>query len=100
MKNLSSLIAVVVLLSGCAGTIKLPESAPKPPVIPICDLIATESTGQYLRCKWNAQGDAWRIPISDLYKQPVKYLCTTDKGYADSYSYGKKMEAWASKNCK
>jgi hypothetical protein len=94
------LIAFTIVLSNCASPIKLPESAPKPPVIPICDLIATESTGQYLRCRWNAKGEAWRIPISDLYLQKVKYFCTTDQGRADSYSYGKDMEAWAGKHCK
>lgn len=95
------LIAFMTSLSsiGCQ-TLNLPEDAPKPKPIPKCDLIATAATDQYLRCKWDGQGEEWRVSIHALYKQKTKYTCTTVQGYADAWAWAQEMNVWIDKNCK
>lgn len=91
------LISFAISLSSCAT---LPPSAPKPPVVKSCDLIATAPEGQYLRCMMSAgKSEIIRIPVETLYKRPEKYICTDDKGYADTYAWTKKMETWIANNC-
>lgn len=90
-----TIVLVSILNFGCSH-----PQAPKPPPMPKCDLIATDTHGQYLRCKWNGQGEAWRIPIDTLYKRPERYTCTTDQAYAEAWKYGKELDRWISRNCK
>lgn len=99
MKKLLLMIFITSLSNlGCQT--KLPEGAPKPKPIPKCDLIATAETGQYLRCRWNGEGEVWRVPVSSLYTQKTKYICTTDQGFADGWTWVQEMDRWAESNCR
>lgn len=93
---ISAIVCVAsVNFLGCAH-----PSAPRPPPMQECDLIAVEGGEPYLRCKWSTGGDAWRIKIKNLPARKEKYLCTDDKSYANAWVYGEALDRWINQHCK
>lgn len=76
-------------------------SAPKPPAVPYCPIIAVEGGTPYLKCYMtNKPEDVWRVRIDkEFWKREQKTICTTDQGYADAYAYGQRLNRWIDKNC-
>lgn len=95
MKKTSLIASVIALiLSACAST------APVPPVIPYCPIVAVEGGDAYLYCQnSDGTGSKWRVKIKDLPQRPEKYVCTTDEGYAAGYKYGQDLKRWVQNNC-
>jgi hypothetical protein len=95
MRLIIIIIVWTSLLSGCVS------SAPKPPIIKKCDIVAVEGGNPYLYCRWsNGSTERFRIPISDLYRHEEKYICTDDVGYAEAYKYGQNLKRWTDQHCK
>jgi len=91
------LIAFAITLASCAH-----PTAPKPPPVPYCPIVAVEGGVPYLYCYMTDKPkDKWRVQIepSEFWKRDEKYVCTTDKGYADAYKYGQLLNRWIDKNC-
>lgn len=90
------IIFMIALISFGCGT-----TAPKPPVVPYCPIVAIEGDQAYLYCSWSdGSGSKWRVPIDTLFLKKEKYICTTDQGYADAYKYGQELNRWVGKHCK
>lgn len=88
--RLTSLIALLLICSGCA-------QPPVAPVIPDCTLIVVEGLAPYAYCRQSdGKGEAWRIPIEGL----NKYKCTTLDGYAAGLNYKAELTSWIKKSCK
>lgn len=87
--------AVSVNFFGCAH-----HSAPKPPPLVECDLIAVAGGDPYLKCQWSTGGDVWRVSIKNLPNQNKKYLCTDDASYAKAWQYAEALDRWIMRECK